>query len=146
MVTKSFGKSNFMQPMGRPKHALKVPCFFSFYVLVGGGGDFFPFIRASQCVCTMFHQVPNGFPICSPISQFFPLSLYHVTFIPYAFQNDVLLSPILVGQRGGTIYFKIEHSVLGSLHSFIFFEWWANQIGRSPKKIKIKNFGGTSSN
>jgi hypothetical protein len=26
-----------------------------------------------------------------------------------------------VCQRGGTIYFKIEPSVLGSLHSFIFF-------------------------
>jgi len=24
-----FGKRNFMLPMGRPKHALKVPCFFS---------------------------------------------------------------------------------------------------------------------
>jgi hypothetical protein len=35
---------------------------------------------------------------------------------------------------------------LGSLHSFISFEWWANQIGTSPKKIKIKNLGGTSSN
>jgi len=41
MVTKSFGKrKNFMQPVGRPKHALKVPCFFPFYVLAGGG-DFF---------------------------------------------------------------------------------------------------------
>jgi len=30
MVTKSFVKRNFMPPMGRPKHALKVPCFLSF--------------------------------------------------------------------------------------------------------------------
>jgi hypothetical protein len=29
MVTNSFGKRNFMQPMGRPNNALKVPCFFS---------------------------------------------------------------------------------------------------------------------
>jgi hypothetical protein len=29
MVTNSsFATRNFMQPMGRPKHALKVPCFF----------------------------------------------------------------------------------------------------------------------
>ncbi len=56
MVTKSFGKRNFMQPMGRPKHALKVPCFFSFYVLRGGRGverDFFSFFPAYQRVCTM---------------------------------------------------------------------------------------------
>jgi hypothetical protein len=26
----SFGKKIFMQPMGRPKHAVKLPCFFSF--------------------------------------------------------------------------------------------------------------------
>jgi hypothetical protein len=38
MATKSFGKRNFMQPTARPKHALKVPCFFSFYVWGGGGG------------------------------------------------------------------------------------------------------------
>jgi hypothetical protein len=37
-------------------------------------------------------------------------------------QIVVLLSPIWVGQRGGTQYFKIvgEPSILGSLHSFIF--------------------------
>jgi len=48
VVTKSFGKRNFIQPMGRPKHALKVPFFFSFYVFGrGGGGELgggFPFI------------------------------------------------------------------------------------------------------
>jgi len=38
-------------------------------------------------------------------------------------QIVVLLSPIWVGQRGGTQYFKIveEPFILGSLHSFIFF-------------------------
>jgi hypothetical protein len=38
MVMKSFGKKNFMQPMGRPKHALKAPFFFSFMFWGGGGG------------------------------------------------------------------------------------------------------------
>jgi len=28
MVTNSFGKRYFMQPMGMLKHVLKVPCFF----------------------------------------------------------------------------------------------------------------------
>jgi len=27
MVSNPFGKRNFIQPMGRPKHAVKVPCF-----------------------------------------------------------------------------------------------------------------------
>ncbi len=58
MVTNSFGKRNAMQPMGRPKHALKAPCFlffFSFEGGVGGGegeeGFFFHFLL-----------VPNVFP------------------------------------------------------------------------------------
>jgi hypothetical protein len=104
MVTKSFGKRNFMQPMGRPKHALKVPCFFSFYVLEGeGGGDIFlSFFLTFQCVCTLFPSssqwVPNMFlnfamfsPTCSP---------YHLTFIPYALGNGVLLSPYISSPKG----------------------------------------------
>jgi hypothetical protein len=44
MVMKSFEKRNFMQPMGRPKHALNAPCFFSFYVFgAGERKDFFSF-------------------------------------------------------------------------------------------------------
>ncbi len=74
MVMKSFGKRNFMQPMGRPKHALKVPCFFfllCFGVGAGGHGegwgrDFFSFFPTSQCARTMFlsssQWVPNIFP------------------------------------------------------------------------------------
>ncbi len=93
MVTKSFGKRNFMQPLGRPKHALMVPCFFSFYVLGWGrgpwGGEiFFHFSPASQCVHTMFlsssQWVPNIFSIPP---HFFPI---------YALENGVLLSRILV--------------------------------------------------
>ncbi len=30
MVINFFGNRNFMQPMGRPKHTLNVPCIFSF--------------------------------------------------------------------------------------------------------------------
>jgi hypothetical protein len=37
MVMKPFEKRNFMQPMGKPKHALKVPCFF-FLSCFGVGG------------------------------------------------------------------------------------------------------------
>jgi len=38
MMMKSFEKKNFMQPMGKPKHALKVPFFFPF-MFWGLGGE-----------------------------------------------------------------------------------------------------------
>jgi hypothetical protein len=62
MVMKFFEKRNFMQPMGRPKHTLKVPCFFSFYVLGwwGGGKEiFFSFFLTSQCVHVQHERVWN---------------------------------------------------------------------------------------
>jgi hypothetical protein len=113
MVTKFFGKRHFVQPMGRPKHALKVPSFFSFYVLGWRGEEsFFSFFLASQCVCTMFlsssQWVPNIFPNIFSI----PLHFYPI----YALENGVLLSPIYVGQMGGIVQFKIEPFILGSLH------------------------------
>ncbi len=63
MMTNSFGKRNFMQPMGRPKHALKVPCFFSFSV--GGGGRFFiKKYLVPNVFPNMFFIVPHFYPIC----------------------------------------------------------------------------------
>jgi len=53
---KLFGKKNAMQPMGRPKHALKALCFLFFFPLKGGGGEGFFF---------HFSLVPNVFPLCS---------------------------------------------------------------------------------
>jgi hypothetical protein len=50
MVMNSFEKRNFMEPMGRPKHAFKVPCFF-FRFKFWGEGIFF-----------QFSLVPNVFP------------------------------------------------------------------------------------
>jgi len=75
MVMNSFRKRSFMQPLGRPKHALKVPCIFS--VLVGEWGGvywrriFFPVFLGSQ-------YVPFTFPISShPILNRFPkFSMY----------------------------------------------------------------------
>jgi hypothetical protein len=77
---------------------------------------FFHFSRLPNVFALCSFQVPNGFPIFSPT-----FSPYLLTFIPYALENGVLLSPIYVGQRGGTVQFKIELSVLGSLHCFFFF-------------------------
>jgi len=56
MVTNSFGKRNFMQPMGRPKDALKVPCFFPLKVFFGKGG---------RRIFFHIFLVPNVFSLCS---------------------------------------------------------------------------------
>ncbi len=61
--------------MGRPKHALKCLAF-SPFMFWGVWGRFFSYFSA---VCTMFLQVPNGFSICSPISQCFPQNVIHTT-------------------------------------------------------------------
>jgi hypothetical protein len=39
-----------------------------------------------------------------------------------------------MGQREGTLYFKIEPFILGSLNCFNVFEQQANQIGSLQKK------------
>jgi hypothetical protein len=41
-----------------------------------------------------------------------------------------------MGQRGGTIYFKIEPFVLESLHSFIFFSDGPIKLACRQNKIK----------
>jgi len=38
-----------------------------------------------------------------------------------------------VSPRGGSIYIKTEPSILSSLHSFSFWEQWANHIGFGPE-------------
>jgi hypothetical protein len=38
------------------------------------------------------------------------------------------------------LYIAQRGVILGSLHSFIYFEWWANQIGLLQKKKKTKNW------
>ncbi len=82
MVTNSFGKRNAMQSMGKPKHALKAPCFLFFFSFEGGGAggrgkkDFF-FIFCWFPMRSL--QVPNRFSICSPRSQCVPQHVLHST-------------------------------------------------------------------
>ncbi len=105
MVTNSFGKKNFIQPMGRPKHALKVASYFLLSFFFGGGGFFFifpQFLMGSHRAFNMFPKFPMGSPICYP---------QHLTFI--------LLSLILGGQRGGILYFKIEPSIASIVSFFV---------------------------
>ncbi len=87
-----------------------------FFFLNLGGHDFFH-----------FSLVPNVSPTCSP---------QQLTFILQALPNVVLLSLIQVGQRRGTLYFKIEPSILGSLHSFIFLCDGPIKLAHCKKKKK----------
>jgi len=84
MVMNSFWKRNFMQPMRRPEHALKVPCFFSFKVLgCGGWGrgarNVFHFSLLPNVFPLGYTQILNGFPICSPSSGGVPQHVPHST-------------------------------------------------------------------
>jgi hypothetical protein len=80
-----------MQPMGRPKHALKVPFLFPFMFWGfggrGGGGCFFIFPNFPMCS----HYVPFKFPMGS---QYFPQHFLHTSSFLYALENGVLLSLI----------------------------------------------------
>jgi hypothetical protein len=56
----------------------------------------------------------------------------HLTFIPYALAHVVLLS------REGTLYFKIECSILGSLYNFIFGGDGPIKLHHCPENNKSK--------
>ncbi len=61
---KFFWEEKCLQPMGRPKQALKVPCFFP--LKFGVGRIFFHFPLGSQYVLTMFPKFIMYSPTCSP--------------------------------------------------------------------------------
>jgi hypothetical protein len=95
-----------------------------------------------QCILIMFPmdfqdvlQVLNGF------SKMFRIALHFYPLQPLP--KVVILDPILVGQRSNfyisTLWVKTF--IPGSLQSFCFFWWWANQRGPSPRKNL--NLGGT---
>jgi hypothetical protein len=90
-----------------------------FLLCWGKGGEFF-FIFPCFPMC--LHYVPLKFPTCSPISHCFPQHVLHTTSLlshmPWKMVSSFHLYRWVEGE--GTIYFKIEPSVLGSLHSFIF--------------------------
>ncbi len=64
MVTNSFGNQKYMQPVGRLKHALKVPWFY--FILSFGWGSvgriFFHFSFVLNMLLLCSFQVLNGFP------------------------------------------------------------------------------------
>jgi hypothetical protein len=114
-----------------------------FFLLSLGEEDFFfifPWFQmCSHYVAFKFpmgsHQVPNVFPNMFCIScHFDPIWFRRSAYV-------VLISPIQVGQREGTLYFKIEPSTLCSLHSFIFF-WVIGQSNWLVAKKKKLNLRG----
>ncbi len=112
-------------------------CLVFFPFKFGGRKDFF-FIFPWFPLCSQYvPQVPNVFPnMFSTVPHFYPICIGKC-FPPFTY--------ISVGQRGETLYFKIEPFIFGSLHrfiSFIFLEWWANHFGSLQKKEK--NLEGTS--
>ncbi len=80
MVTNSFGKRNAMQPMGRPKHALKAPCFLFLFSFEGAGEGFF--------------FIFTWFPMCSHYVPFrFPMGFQYVPQVPNVFPNMFFIAP-----------------------------------------------------
>jgi hypothetical protein len=59
-------------------------------------------------------------------------------FYPICFGKCCTPFTYIVGSKGRNVYFKIEPSILESVHSFIFSEWWANQIDSLQKKIELE--------
>ncbi len=118
MVMKAFGKRNFMQSMGRPKHALKTPFFF-------------PFSRLPNVFALCSFQVPNGFPIFSPT-----FSPYFLTFIclgkwrpPFTYMG---------GQKGRNC--TVQNRVFCFEESPLFLFFWSDGLIKltcCPKK-KLK--------
>jgi len=103
MVTTLLGNEISSNQREGPTMHSRLPYFCPILCLGGGGeGEDFFFI---------FPWFPMCSPTCSP---------QHLTFLPYALANIVLLSPIYLSQREGTLYFQIEPSILWRLHSFIF--------------------------
>jgi hypothetical protein len=118
-VTNFFGMSNFMQPMVRPKHALKVPCFFSFQVFGGGRifFPFFPFFPGSQCEPTMFPLSSQWVFLSN--SQYVPQRNLHSTSLLSHMLWQMLSSCHLFrwAKGGGALYIQIEQieqSTLGT--------------------------------
>jgi hypothetical protein len=125
--------------MGRPKHALKVPYFFSSYVLgwEGEGEIFFHFSQLPNVFTLCSFQVPNGFPIFFAIFFSIPPHFY----MPWKMVSSFHLYRWAKG-RNCTVQNRTFCFGESLLFYFIWNDGWANQIGMLPKK----NLGGTSFN
>ncbi len=131
------------QPMGRPKHALKVSVFLLSLGeggVVGGSGFFFIFPWFPMCS----HYVPNMFPLRS---HGFSSGSHFVHQVPNVFPNMFSIAPhfypLCFGNRCPLFTYvggRKERNALLQNRNFYFleslhclFEWWANQIGLLQK-------------
>ncbi len=131
-----FWEEKFHAANGKAQRCTQGALLFPFksFFWEGRAEDFFSYFPGSQCVLTMFplssqwvpirfplgsHQVPIRFPLGSPSSQCVPQHVLHNTSLLCHMLWQMLssFSPVQVGQRGGTLYFKIEPSSLGTVHS-----------------------------
>ncbi len=117
MVINSFGNQKYMQPMGRLKHALKVPWFFLFQVLVGAGGgggeSFFHFFFVPFMFLSSSLWIPNMFPkfqMCSP-----RVFLIASGFNPICFAQSPPHLTYIHEPKGKALHLAIESSILGEL-------------------------------
>jgi len=124
MVTSSFAKNNFMQPMGRLSVHSKCLIFFllSFGV---GGEDFFSFFWGFPA-CSL--QVPTG-------SQCVPNS---TSFNPICFAQSPPLLTYIAGPKGKALHLSLESFIWWSLHSFNIFFVMGQSNGLIAKKNKKK--------
>ncbi len=99
---------------------------------VGGGGGFYSFSFVPNMFLSNYEWVPIRFSICSP--RMFPIA---PRFNPICFCQSPPLFSYIGGPKGEALYFSIESSILGSLHSFKFFLRWANQFGSLQKKKRL---------
>jgi hypothetical protein len=114
----AFWEEKFHAANGKAQACTQGALLFFLLLFGGWGGEiFFHFSRLPNVFALCSFQVRNGFPIFS-----LTFSLHLFTFIPYALENGVLLSPIYVGQMGGTVQLKTEASVLGSIHCLFYLE------------------------
>jgi hypothetical protein len=89
----------------------------------GGGGNFFSLVPNVFPLCSIY-RFPSGFQYVPQVPNLFP-NMFSIAlhFYPICFGKCCPpFSPIWVGQREGTLYFRIEPPILGNLHSFNFFE------------------------
>jgi hypothetical protein len=142
-------EDKFHAANGKPQACHQSALLF-FLLSFGGGrggegeseGFFFIFPWFPMCSHYCPFKFPMGSQYAPQLSNVFPnmFSIALVTFIPYALANGVLLSPIYMGQKGGTLYFKIEPSILGNLHNFFFslVMVQSNWLIAKRKKIELK--------
>ncbi len=122
MVMNSFRKRSFMQPLGRLKHTLKVPCIFSFLVGEWGGSQRRNFFSGFPWfpLCSLYD--PNKFSSCSQqVPQVLNVFPNMFSIAPLSHMLWQMLSSFHIYRWAKGEELKIKPSILGSFDGFTFF-------------------------